>query len=163
MGIHHRWGVVLCFAAVSSAALAPHELAIGVSTCQLMHASRVAHVLRSWGGRAIRRGIRLRFFSDKSEIIGGIEVTGCAGCESSVKGLPCKTGCLFRTLWAEYPDAKWYVRVMDDTLVAEENLLAFLEHRMKSRGKNINTGEKLENLNLRWEPLDSADKSVLKS
>jgi hypothetical protein len=120
--IQLKWLLCLC----AALALDPKEVAIGVSTCKLMHENRVASLLSSWGGRALQGGMQLQIFSDKGENLDGTQIHGCEGCDSSTKGIPCKTVCLFRGLWEAYPDAKWFVRVMDDTLVVPENLMRYL-------------------------------------
>jgi hypothetical protein len=71
-----------------------------------------------------------------------VEVIKCSHCESSKMGLPCKTESMLQDMWREFEQEsgsasmternpgskqkKWYIRIMDDTLVAQQNLLMHL-------------------------------------
>lgn len=44
-----------------------------------------------------------------------------------VSGLVCKTKLAFQELYEAYPNKKWYLRLMDDTLVVAPNLLRMLQ------------------------------------
>ena len=35
---------------------------------------------------------------------------------------------MYRSMWQQYPDKKWYVRAMDDTLLHLANLVHHLSH-----------------------------------
>ena len=46
-----------------------------------------------------------------------IPTVSCDECDGSKSGIPCRSWCAFRVVRAAFPDARWYLRLMDDTLV----------------------------------------------
>jgi hypothetical protein len=97
-----------------------------------MHQTRIRTILETWG-HPQRFTSPLRFFSDDDDpLILASQVTKCEGCSKSKDGIPCRTSCLLRELYREFGHSsrapKWYIRAIDDTLVALPNMLHHLAH-----------------------------------
>jgi hypothetical protein len=129
-------------------ALTAADIAVGVCTFGGAHATRVAFARQTWAHPSIwgadgAAGAAVLFFSDRDEDEADRQrgdhnenqgttnedqgaVVSCPKCGASANYLACKTGCMYRTLWRRFPDRKWFVRVMDDTLVMLPNLLDHL-------------------------------------
>lgn len=46
-----------------------------------------------------------------------IPTVSCEQCDGSKSGIPCRSWCALRVVKAAFPYARWYLRLMDDTLV----------------------------------------------
>lgn len=46
-----------------------------------------------------------------------IPTASCDQCDGTKSAIPCRSWCALRVVRAAFPDARWYLRLMDDTLV----------------------------------------------
>jgi len=97
------------------------DLRVGVLTYYGAH-NKVQHLRKSWM-KDYLLGESVFIISDKEEPENSIIDSGCS---DGLAGLSCKTLFLFKTLYERDPDAKWYLRAMDDTYVHLPNLLSYL-------------------------------------
>lgn len=95
----------------------PSDIAIAVVTSSPVHSSRLPTL--SWLIDARARCARVLVVSDVDDKEYG---TISCPCSASHWGIPCKSACAFLTLGEAVREAKWYVRVMDDTFVDIDSL-----------------------------------------
>jgi hypothetical protein len=97
------------------------DLRVGVLTYHGAH-EKVYRLRKSWM-KDYLLGKSVFVISDKAEPENSIIDSGCS---DGLAGLSCKTLFLFKSLYERDPNAKWYLRAMDDTYVHLPNLLSYL-------------------------------------
>eukprot|EP00026_Physarum_polycephalum_P010902 Phypoly_transcript_11088.p1 GENE.Phypoly_transcript_11088~~Phypoly_transcript_11088.p1 ORF type:complete len:355 (+),score=16.62 Phypoly_transcript_11088:180-1244(+) len=98
-----------------------NDLRVGVLTYHGAH-DKVQLLRQSWM-KDYLIGQSVFIISDKADPANNIIDSGCS---DGLAGLSCKTLFLFKSLYERDPNAKWYLRAMDDTYVHLPNLLQYL-------------------------------------
>ena len=115
------------------------HVAIAIITSSPVQNERLPQIAKAWAAWDFARIVGSQ--SPQISVVGisdiesvcshGSEANNCVPtkkcpCAASKEGILCKTMCAFETLQELAPLARWYLRLMDDTLVLPTNLLIVL-------------------------------------